>query len=55
METVLGKRDAIHQHGAETLKKMDGMERITKIEDAKEKYADEFEKHGIKHLKISKD
>lgn len=51
----LGKQDAIRQYGTEKLNKMDPMERITKIEDAKEKYADEFEKNGTKHLKISKD
>tara|TARA_R110000868_G_C10885184_1_gene763229 strand:- start:202 stop:648 length:447 start_codon:yes stop_codon:yes gene_type:complete len=50
----LGKQDAILQHGADKLQKMEPMERITKIEDAKEKYTDEFEKHGTKHLKINK-
>lgn len=51
----LGERDALNQHGVEKLKKIEPIQRITKIEDAKEKYADEFEKCGIKHLKISKD
>ena len=51
----LGERDALNQHGAEKLKSMEPIKRITKIEDAKEKYANEFEKCGVKHLRINKD
>jgi hypothetical protein len=51
----LGERDTLKQYGTENLKKMEAMKRITKIEDAKEKYADEFGKFGLKHLIICKD
>jgi len=38
----LGERDALKQYGTENLNKMKTMKRITKIEDAKEKYADDL-------------
>lgn len=48
----LASRDAIKAVGMEAFKKMDWLERMDEIDKAKEKYQEEFEKHGIENLKI---
>lgn len=47
----LSERDVIHAMGIEQYKKMDPMERMRKVEEAKAQYANDFEKHGVEHLK----
>ncbi|KTD59579.1 hypothetical protein Lsan_2170 [Legionella santicrucis] len=49
----LSERDVIHAMGVEQYRKMDPMERMRKVEEIKAQYANEFEKHGVKHLKLS--
>jgi hypothetical protein len=48
----LARRDFIKEYGEETIKKMDWRERIEKEHPFIEKYAKEFEKHGIENLEI---
>lgn len=48
----LAERDVIKEMGSEKFKSMDGMERITKLANAEEKYVNEFENHGLEHVKI---
>ncbi|KTC93914.1 hypothetical protein [Legionella cincinnatiensis] len=49
----LSERDAIHTIGVEQYMKMDPIERMRKVEEIKEQYANEFEKHGIENLKLT--
>ncbi|KTC86538.1 hypothetical protein [Legionella brunensis] len=51
----LGERDMINAVGMERYSKMDAIERIKRIEEIKEQYANEFEKHGLANLKIKSD
>ena len=48
----LAERDVIKNIGIETYKSIDGMERIIKVDKVKEYYANEFEQHGLEHVKI---
>ncbi len=48
----LGRRDVVNQMGIDTFQSLDNMERITKVETEKEKYANEFEHHGLDNLKV---
>ncbi|KTC79424.1 hypothetical protein [Legionella cherrii] len=48
----LGERDMIQKIGMEQYKKMNPIERLKKVEEFKEHYARQFEKHGLEHLKI---
>ncbi|HAT7956513.1 TPA: hypothetical protein GJ770_04240 [Legionella pneumophila] len=51
----LGERDMINAVGMEQYSKMDAIERIKRIEEIKEHYANEFENHGLANLKIKSD
>ncbi|MCW8397579.1 hypothetical protein OQJ26_02100 [Legionella sp. PATHC038] len=48
----LGERDMIQKIGMEQYSKMNPIERLKKVEEIKEQYAQEFEKHGLERLKI---
>jgi len=48
----LSKRDAIKEIGIEKLTKMKDLDRAMKIGEFREKYENEFEQHGLKHVKI---
>lgn len=54
LEEVLSERDCLEKHGEEKLGKMDAEKRYALLEQAQEKYAEEFEKHGVLRLKIVK-
>ncbi|AUH73012.1 hypothetical protein [Legionella sainthelensi] len=49
----LSERDVIDAMGVEQYKKLEPMERMKKVEEVKAQYANEFKKHGVKHLKLS--
>jgi|UniRef100_A0A7C6E9Y0 hypothetical protein len=48
----LARRDLIRHYGIDEIKKMDPKERIVKESRFIEKYAQEFEKHGIEYLRL---
>ncbi len=48
----LAERDVIQAIGIKEYQKLDGIVRITMVDDEKEKYQVEFEQHGLKHVKI---
>jgi type IV secretory pathway VirB4 component len=48
----LAERDAVKEIGLEKFQTMEGMERINKIEEIRDRYANEFEQHGIDYVKI---
>lgn len=48
----LGRRDVIERIGMAAYEALDIKERIQAVELAKEKYANEFEQHGLAALKI---
>ncbi|HLB42367.1 MAG TPA: hypothetical protein VJN02_05890 [Gammaproteobacteria bacterium] len=48
----LAVRDIIADLGVEKYRAMEGIERITKVEEVRERYANEFETHGLEHVKI---
>lgn len=48
----LAMRDLINEIGIEKYKSMEGMERITRSEEVRERYANEFEHNGLKNVKI---
>lgn len=48
----LAVRDVIKDIGIEQYQSMEGLDRITKLEAARERYANEFEQHGLEHVKI---
>ena len=50
----LGERDAIREVGMEGYKALNPIDRITKVEEHKEKYIDEFEKYGLDRIVIAK-
>lgn len=49
----LGEKDVIQSIGTEQYSKMEFIERMTKLEEMKEIYSNEFEKHGLENLKIN--
>jgi hypothetical protein len=49
----LGERDAIREVGTEGFKALNFIDRITKVDDHKEKYIDEFEKNGLYRIVIA--
>lgn len=49
----LAVRDVIHDIGIEKYQALEGIERIRKVEEAKEFYIQEFQKHGITRIIIS--
>ena len=51
----LAERDVVNEIGIEKLKSMEGIERVMKIEEAKERYVNEFEEHGLKHVTVKYD
>lgn len=53
MTDRLGERDVINTVGFEQFTKMEFVERMTKLDEMKERYANEFEKHGLDNLKIN--
>ncbi len=54
LEDVLSERDCLEKHGEEKLAAMDGEKRFALLEKEQDKYAEEFEKHGVLRLKIVK-
>jgi hypothetical protein len=48
----LAERDAIREVGDSGFKALEGINRITKVEEHKEKYFDEFEKYGLDRIGI---
>lgn len=48
----LAVRDVVRNIGEDQYVSMDGIDRITQVEDAKEPYADEFERHGLNNVII---
>lgn len=50
----LAERDVISNVGIERFNKLQGNDRLHLIEEAKERYENEFAKNGLKHLKIHK-
>jgi len=51
---MLSERDCLEKHGEEKLGKMDEEKRWDLIDREQEKYAEEFEKHGVLRLRIVK-
>jgi len=49
----LGERDAIREVGTEGFKALIPIDRITKVDDHKDKYINEFEKHGLDRIVIA--
>ncbi len=52
---ALARRDIINSMGIEKYKAMGYVERATKAQEIKAQYANEFEQHGVEHLKIHRD
>lgn len=48
----LGERDVIRTIGVEQYRRMNFIDRMKKVEEVKKQYAQEFDKHGLEHLKI---
>lgn len=48
----LAERDAVSEIGMEKYLSMEGIERIMKVEEYIERYTNEFEQHGLDHVKI---
>jgi len=48
----LGERDAINTVGIEQFSKMDFVERMRKLDEMKERYANEFEEQGLDNLQL---
>jgi hypothetical protein len=46
----LAERDLVNDIGIEQFRSMEGIERVMKVEEVKERYANEFEQHGLKHV-----
>ena len=49
----LGERDAIREVGTEGFKALKPIDRITKVDDHKDNYIDEFEKNGLDRIVIA--
>lgn len=49
----LGERDLIKSVGSEQYSQMGFVEKMSKIDDVKEKYANEFENYGLERLEIN--
>jgi len=49
----LAERDAIREVGMDGFKALKPIDRITKVEEHKEKYIDEFEKYGLDRIGIA--
>ena len=49
----LGERDAIREVGMEGFKALKPIDRITKVDDHKENYIDEFEKYGLDRIVVA--
>ena len=49
---LLAERDVVHTVGAEKFNKIEPIRRISLVEEAQEKYLDEFENQGIERLVI---
>ena len=49
----LGERDTIREVGMEGFKALKPIDRITKVDDHKDKYIDEFEKYGLDRIVIA--
>jgi len=48
----LGERDVIKALGIDAYRMLDGFERVRKVENYKELYANEFQQHGLENVKI---
>lgn len=48
----LAMRDVVSSIGEDQYVALDGIDRITKVEDAKEPYINEFERHGLENVII---
>lgn len=48
----LAERDVVNSIGIEKYRKLDGLDRVNLVEDQKEKYAAEFNKHGLDRVRI---
>ena len=53
--TYLAQRDLVDDKGIDVVENMDRFERFNAIEDLSQEYSDEFEKNGIKNLRLLKD
>ena len=53
--TYLAQRDLVEEKGIDVVENMDRFERFNAIEDLSQEYSDEFEKNGIKNLRLLKD
>ncbi len=51
----LSERDIIRQIGEEALRNMDGMERVKRLGEISDFYAQEFEEHGLSRLIIKEE
>jgi hypothetical protein len=50
----LGQRDLVNAVGMEQFRKMEFVEQMRRLDEMKERYANEFEQHGLANLKINK-
>jgi hypothetical protein len=49
----LAMRDIIKKIGVEQYQALEGIERVTKVEEMRDRYVNEFEQHGLENIKLS--
>lgn len=49
----LAERDVVKALGVEQFNSLDGIDRVMKVEEAKDSYANEFAEHGLDHIVVA--